>query len=473
MALLNALFGAGTANHYSQAFPGVQDVTTSQMQKAIRDWFDLYYNDEVEDEEDPCQRLPVAVVSKLYKACFGEYSAKIGVVSGGNEYMERCQEALDGIRKDAVQIAMIGGEGWLKPIPEKDGFSFAVVRRDAVVIAGRDASKRVTDMISAERTTTAAGVYTLLERRTVDDKGYLTITNKLYWSRDEHQGLGTPTALDSLPKYADLLPEYTFPKPVGSIGLVSLRVPTENTVDGSQDAVSIFAPAAALIHRINHNEWLLDKEFDLGSIRVFASSDLIDTRKDMDGRVIKKDLPKGLFTGLDGNEADIGIKEFAPALRDQNFLARKGEYLRNIEGLLGIKHGLLSKEPDQQRTATEISSSAGDYSLSIKDLQDVWEEADREALRLCAVLGEMYNLCPANVFDPDDLSISWGNGVLYDADKAHAENMQMAAAGMLRPELVLAWKFGLPWDTPEDLAKIREKYMPPMEQLLDEENEET
>ncbi len=473
MALFSALLGAGTTNHYSQAFPGVRDATTPQMQKAIRDWFDLYYKDEVEDEEDPCQRLPVAVVSKLYKACFGEYSAQIGAVSGGNEYMERCQKALDDIRKDAVQIAMIGGEGWLKPIPGKDGFSFAVVRRDAAVIAGRDASKRVTDMISAERTTTAAGVYMLLERRMVDENGYLTITNKLYWNRDEHQGPGTPTALDSLPKYADLLPEYTFPKPVGSIGLVSLRVPTENTVDGSQDAVSIFAPAAGLIHRINHNEWLLNQEFDNGASRVFASADLVQRRKSADGSMGIRELPPGLFVGLDDNPEQTGVTIFSPVLRDQSFLARKNEYLRNVESVLGIKRGLLADVADVQRTATEVASSAGDYSLTVQDLQEAWEQADREALQLCAILGEMYKFCPANAFDPDDLSISWGNGVLYDAEKTHAENMQMAAAGLIRPELVLAWKFGLPWETPEDLANIREKYMPPMEQLLDEEDEET
>lgn len=468
MAFLEALLHTGATHHSSQAFPGVQDVTTPQMQQAIRDWFDLYYKAETVGEEDPCQRLPVAVVSKLYKACFGEYSAQIGAAGRQNEYMERCQEALDSVRKDAVQLAMIGGEDWLKPIPGEKGFTFTVVRRDAVVIAGRDADKQVTDMISAERTTTATGVYTLLEHRTVDGQGYLTICNKLYWSREETQGLGTPTALDSLPQYADLLPEYTFPKPVGSIGLVSLRIPTENTVDGSKDAVSIFAPAAALIHRINHNEWLLDREFDLGSIRVFASADLLQVRKDRDGKVIGRDLPKGLFTGLDGNEADVGIHVFAPTLRNQSFEERKQSYLHSIEGLIGIKHGLLSRMPDQQRTATEISSSAGDYSLTVQDLQEVWENANREALRLCAVLGEMYRFCPANAYDPGELSISWGNGVLYDADKTHAENMQMVAAGMLKPELAIAWKFGLPWDTPKDLQNIREKYMPQMEQLLED-----
>ena len=42
------------------------------------------------------------------------------------------------------------------------------------------------------------------------------------------------------------------------------------------------------------------------------------------------------------------------------------------------------------------------------------------------------------------------------------------AAGLLRPELALAWYYELPHDTPEDLAAIREKYMPELQNLMEE-----
>ncbi|MEG0852686.1 MAG: hypothetical protein RSF82_02355 [Angelakisella sp.] len=62
--------------------------------------------------------------------------------------------------------------------------------------------------------------------------------------------------------------------------------------------------------------------------------------------------------------------------------------------------------------------------------------------------------------------VDWGNGILYDADKTWAEYVQMVQAGMLKPEIALAWKFNLPCETPEDMATIREKYLPEMENLL-------
>ena len=60
---------------------------------------------------------------------------------------------------------------------------------------------------------------------------------------------------------------YTYPEPLGCLGMAEVRMPLENTVDGSADGVSVYAAAARLIHNINHNEWLLDQEFDHGAIQ--------------------------------------------------------------------------------------------------------------------------------------------------------------------------------------------------------------
>ena len=48
---------------------------------------------------------------------------------------------------------------------------------------------------------------------------------------------------------------------------------------------------------------------------------------------------------------------------------------------------------------------------------------------------------------------------------ATKEDAVAQVAGLLKPELALAKKYDLPSETPEDLAAIREKYMPEMAQL--------
>ena len=64
MSVISALFDNKVYN-FEQAF-GVKDITSSGMRAAITDWYGLYYNNEPNDKENPCQRLPVAIVSKLY-----------------------------------------------------------------------------------------------------------------------------------------------------------------------------------------------------------------------------------------------------------------------------------------------------------------------------------------------------------------------------------------------------------------------
>jgi hypothetical protein len=113
-----------------------------------------------------------------------------------------------------------------------------------------------------------------------------------------------------------------------------------------------------------------------------------------------------------------------------------------------------------ERTATEVTSSEGDYNLTIIDFQQMWESALREAVRLCGVLGRMYRIPGAHDVEDDSIAVDWGNGVLFDEEKTWADYKDMVAAGLLKPEIALGWKFNMPRDTEAQLAKIRKKYMP-------------
>lgn len=452
MSILTAL---SSAYSYEDAF-GARDCTSLAMREAVGEWFRLYYQREATEESDPCQRIAYVIVSKLAKTAFGEYAA-----AAGDQFTRQVLAALDGARKAAMQQALIGGEAWLKPVPGRNGFSFSVVRRDNALILGRDPQGVPTDLGTAERAVEGRSFYTLLERRTVDAGGYLTLRNRLY--RSETRGvLGRPVPLAELARYGELPEEYTFPVPLGGLGLARLKTPMENCVDGSMDGVSVYAPAVGLIHNIDRNEALLNGEFERGVSRIIASSDLL--RKGRDGR---RRLTDKLFVGIDDDPEAVGLTIFSPALREQSFLARKQEYLRAAESIIGLKRGLLSEVEAAERTATEITSSAGDYNLTILDFQRMWEEAARESVRLCGVLGPLYRVPGAGAVSPEEISIDWGNGILYDEDKAWADYLDMVARGLLRPEVALGWRFGLPADTPEERASIRARYMPELAQLAD------
>lgn len=430
---------------YEAAF-GAADKTSRAMRKAIRLWFDLYYQRETDERYDPCQRIPYTVVNKLTKTVFGEYG-----VSAGDREVERYLTELNDLKKEAVQLALIGGECYIKPCPERTGFSFTLIPRANVLVFARDAMGEIVDIGTMETSQVGKYYYTLLERRTVDERGYLTIRNRLFRSLNS-RNLGSPVPLAAVPQYGTLAECYRYPTAVGSVGLVRLKTPMVNCVDGSREGVSVYAAAVGLIRAIDRNEAQLAGEFERGQSRIVVSADLLD----------RGQLNDTVFVGLDDDPERVGMTIFSPALREQSFLARKQEYLRNVESVVGLKRGMLSDANLDERTATEIAASAADYNLTVMDFQTMWAEAARKVVELCACLAELYGL---PVPDDTTFSIDWGNGVLYDEDKTWDDYVAMVDKGMLRPEIALGWRFGMKTDTEADLQAIRETLMPENEML--------
>lgn len=423
---------------YEQAF-GAWDMTGSAMRRAIDRWFAMYYDAEVSEQKDACQRIPYTVVNKLVKTVFGEYKS-----SAGTQFGSCVLEELDKTKRLALQLALVGGACYIKPCPTQTGFSFTLVPRNRVLIFGRDSAGRPTDVGLAEKSMQGNYYYTLLERRSVDAEGYLTICNRLYRSRDS-RSLGAEVPLKNVPAYSMLAEEYCFPEPVGSVGLVEMKLPILNCVDGSCDGVAVYAAAEGLIRNIDRNEAQMNGEFSRGESRIIASKDLLDR---------ENGLQDHLFVGLDEDPERVGLTVFSPQLREKSYLARKQEYLRNVESVLGLRRGMLSDSNIEDRTATEIEASAADFSLTVMGFQDMWHRAVAEVLALCSILAEIY--CFAKT-EPGQIHIDWGNGNLYDQEKTWEDYMLMVDKGLLRPEVALAWRFGL---AGEDEASIRKRLMP-------------
>lgn len=417
------------------------DITTKAMRKAIDGWFHMYYDRQATADSDPSQRIAYTVVSKLVKTMFGEYRA-----SAEDAFTQSVIGLLDARAKEAVQLALVGGECYLKPCVDGPHMDFILIPRNRMLIFARDHRGMPTDVGTIQRSAWQNHYYTLLERRRVDEQGYLTIENKLY-KASNGDNLGVAVPLGSCPLFASLADIYRFPKPVGSVGLVQLRTPMLNCVDGSADGVAVYAAAEGLIANIDENEAQLKGEFQRGKSRIIASRDLL-----RDGI----SLEDTLFVGLDDDPEQVGITAFSPQLREQAYLARKQEYLRNVESIIGLKRGMLSDANAEDRTATEITSSAGDYNLTVMDFQQMWQQALQDGANLCAILSTLYGK-PAQA---GIISVDWGNGVLYDEEATWEGYMNMVSAGILKPEIALAWRFDLPWKTPEQRQAIRDTYIP-------------
>lgn len=425
---------------YQQAF-GDWDKTGEKMAKALKTWQRLYYDSEKTKDRDPSQRIAYTVVQKLLRTVFSEYHATCDT-----PFYQGVLQNLERQKQLAMQQALITGTCFIKPCPVGGSFEFSLIPRQNVLIFARDAAGEITNMGTVEKSHLGRWYYTLLERRRVDEDGRLTIENRLYRSLNTDT-LGQQVSLMEHPAYGHLPGAYTFPDPLGGVGLVAMKTPMFNCVDGSADSVSVYAAAAGLIDLIDRNEAQLSGEFERGQSRIVTSKDMLDENDN---------LSQTLFVGLDEDPETVGMTIFSPQLREQSYIARKQEYLRSIESVIGLQRGMLSDVNMQNRTATEVSASGGEFNLTVMDFQRMWQMAVEKTMALCHALAELYGMSREKL---PQIHMDWGNGVLYDEDKLWEDYKDMVSRGLIAPEVALGWRFGMKADSLQERAAIREKYM--------------
>ena len=363
MELLNDFAG------YSAAF-GAEDVSDPAMKNAVGKWFSLYY-----DREDLLQ-LPYTIVRKLARSVFAEYA-----LSGLENWPAQA----------ALELALIGGECYLKPVQVGGLWQWRPIPRGSILVFARDWYGDPTDVGLMEKTRKGRWYSTLLERRKLGADGLLTVTNRLFRAANPRE-LGREAALKEQPIYAGLPESYTYPLPLGGVGLVRMKLPITNCVNGSREGVSIFAAAVPLFAAIAENENQLRGEFRRGQSRLVVSRDML-----RDGQ-----LTDEVFVGLDESPETVGITIFAPQFREESYLARQQAYLRAVEHIIGLKRGLLSQVEAEDRTATEITSSEGEYMTLIWELRRMVERAAAECAGLLSALDGQSRT----------VSASWGDGIV-------------------------------------------------------------
>jgi len=347
---------------------GAAECGSAAMAQARQSWFDCYYDASV-------LRLPYTIVRKLVRAVFAEYQPQGALVQAIPE-------------RSLMELALIGGESYLKPV--FDGtWQWRVIPRSGILVFARDHQGEPTDVGLMERRKEGRHYYTLLERRQVEN-GVLTVTNRLFRSLSEYE-LGREAPLSACDAFAALPELYRYPGTVG-VGLVRLKTPMTNCIDGSGEGVSVFAPAMELIRALEENEAQLESEFRNGRSRLVVSRDMLRGGQ----------LSDELFVALDDSPETVGITVFSPELRQGSFLERQQSYLRMVENVIGLKRGLLGEVEAAQRTATEITSTEGEYVTTLTELRACFEKAAREAAALVASMGGA----------EETVSIQWGDNVV-------------------------------------------------------------
>lgn len=443
----SAYKGGGAAHGFEEAF---RDTASEEMRKAVLLWYGLYY-DFAGDYGglDPAQRIPFVIVDGLYKAVFGEYEANASDTAEFSA-LQPSLDSFDKIRPAAFQQACIGGEAFIKPLVKRDRFAFTVIGRGNMIVLGRDAEGNITDLVTGALTVKGSDCYWLSERRTLGADGLCTVQNKLYRS-DSKDMIGRPVPLSALPEYAELPPAFTFPESLDGLGLIPVKIPSVNCVDGSPDGVSVYAAAVREILKLYKHEVRTQDEYDLTAPHMVASADI--QRRGKDGSLIE--IPKYITPLMDEDPRDAGLTVWNPKPNQAELEARDDQIKRAIENIIGLRRGFLSKSDTREITATEILSTTTKMAYLVKDLQRMWDGAVQETARVCSVLARIYGIPWAGC----EVTTHWGDGILYDEEKAFTRLSLMVAQGSLKPEYLVDWMKIKPLD-PKRVAEIREQIIP-------------
>ena len=117
-AVVRALFDDAAITGAQAA--GLKDTSTAAMRAAVREWFELFFMREAVKgkDEDPAQRIPYTITNKLTKACFAEYDSSFTENgTGKTAWLDGQRSLIDAEKQDVLQWVMVGGEGFLKPVP--------------------------------------------------------------------------------------------------------------------------------------------------------------------------------------------------------------------------------------------------------------------------------------------------------------------------------------------------------------------
>ena len=283
--------------------------------------------------------------------------------------------------------------------------------------------------------------FTRLEEHQID-KEYI-ITNKAYMSNSS-ENLGNEISLEAIEEWSNMAEKTKVDsdRPL----FAYFKNPQANNLDlDSNEGISCFARALSLIQDADEQYQRIIWEFKGSELAIDAD---ITTLK------ANGEIPKGkdrLFRnlGLDmGNDGHDFYKVFSPAIRDSSLFNGLNGILKKIEFICGLAYGTLSDVEFTAKTATEINTSQQRSYSTVKDIQN--------ELALCLtdfveVLKFWFKELNIPFKDDCDVSFDFDDSLVVDSQAEQKIRLQEVAAGILKPEAYLKWRYGV---TDEELKEI-------------------
>lgn len=408
---------------------------SDDMERAIELW-SLLYEDEApwKKGEVKTLNLPSAIASEIARLVTVEFESEVI----GNDYLnEQYQVAIKDIRR-YVEYACAKGGLIFKPYVNGDCIEVDFVQADKFLPTGYNSRGEITGVVFIEFNKKGKKIYTRLEHHNLTDKGYF-IHNLVYEkdSNSDEQSLGRRISITEVDDWADL-EESLLIKNIDKPLFSYFKIPAANTIDTTSPlGVSIYSRAIDLIKEADKQYSRILWEFEGSELAVDVDSSVF--KMNPKGELV---IPKGkerLYRTLELGE-DSKWNTFSPEIRDTSLFNGLNQLLRKIEFNCGLAYGTLSDLQETDKTATEIKASKQRSYSTVKDIQNNLEGALIDLVHAMDIVSKIYKLSKNASYD---MSFSFDDSLILDKDSELAGMLGDVSAGILRPEIYLARKYGV------------------------------
>ncbi len=403
----------------SPAKERIEPVLSVTMQSNLELWSNMYSSSGLQ--------LSSVISSEFSRLILSESNIQI---SGNNFLNEQLSKFLVNL-SDKLEIACALGGMIFKPYVSNSQIIVDLVRADCFAPIAFNANGDITSAVFIDKKTVGQCYYTRTEIHAlnVENETY-TVTNTAYKSYDSSVQ-GVVCSLSEVPEWSDLSEEQTIKnikKPLFSY----FRIPFANNSDlDSPLGVSVYSRAVDLIHQADEHWKRILWEYEGTELAIDASNDVLNGKK-LDRH--EKRLYR--FHDIDTINGSM-FNAFSPAIRDNSLFNGFNKILQRIEFNCGLAYGTISEPMEIEKTATEILSSKQRSYTHVSAIQRNLESALENLLYAMKIYAVLYNLDSTDC----ELSCTWGDSVLEDAEKEFQRRLQMVSAGILSKEKFISWYF--------------------------------
>ena len=281
--------------------------------------------------------------------------------------------------------------------------------------------------------------FTRLEEHRI--KGVYEIKNRAFIS-DQQDRLGQEVRLNIIEERENLK-DYEKLENRDKALFAYFKNPQANNLDlDTFEGISCFARALSLIQDADEQYQRLIWEFEGSELAIDADITVLKASGEM---------PVGkerLFRNLGKDYQDNFYEVFSPTIRDESIINGLNNILRKIEFACGLAFGTISETEYTAKTATEIKMS---QQRSYSTVVDIQNELQKSLEEFAEIIEYWLRFLKLPVKENWEISFDFDDSLVIDSTEEQKIRLQEVAAGILKAEAYLKWRYGASGQAIDDL----------------------